>query len=81
MKNKNVESFSDFGRNKIDWTKTTIIGKLNTDDEFYFLQHRQSYIKGRKFKFIRRDGKTCYYSEPNSKNELNVNWTQNVIKI
>ena len=64
---------------KIDWDKTTIIGKLNSGDEFYFLQHRQSYIKGRKFIFIRRDGKSCYYSEQNSNKELNVNWTQGVI--
>lgn len=66
---------------KINLSTATTIATLNPEDEFHFVQHNQTHLKGRKFKYSHRTGKYCYYLEPNSEKLLDCFWNQQVIKV
>jgi hypothetical protein len=68
-------------KNRIEWSSVMIIAKLKEGEIFSFLQRRQSTLKGRVFKFLKREGKICFYSEKDSTKILECNWNRDIIKL
>lgn len=66
---------------QIDWSKVTIAIKVAPGEQFHFVAHKQTTIKGRTFVMKQIVGRTCFYHEVGSDVEHQCNWTRSVITI